>query len=170
MNSEMLPGASAWLLAIPSKARGLAMEPEEFITELKVRLGADQCPEDSWCSLCDCVLDKKARHSALCASGGERLQTQCGPKPSLGFRSRCWCPPRVGKSWAAAAFAGPAKRPAQAPRRRLPAVMGGGPAGCSGSRHHQPPAPGPPRHCGATLWGGCRGLRANQAGVSWHCC
>ena len=49
VRSEMLPGASDFLEAVPSKVLGLAMEPEEFISELKTRLCIDVYPEETWC-------------------------------------------------------------------------------------------------------------------------
>ena len=38
INSEMLPGASSFLEAVPCKQRKLAWEPSEFVTQLQQRL------------------------------------------------------------------------------------------------------------------------------------
>ena len=73
--SEQLQGAAGFLEAIPSKDLRLAWAPAEFVVKLRTRLLGDLFPEDSWCPACDAVLDKKGRHPALCASGGDR--TRC---------------------------------------------------------------------------------------------
>ena len=72
--SEQLQGASGFLEAAPSKELGLAWDPLEFTTEIKIRLLADIIPEDSWCPACDGVLDKKGRHAATCPSWGDRTR------------------------------------------------------------------------------------------------
>ena len=69
--SELLPVASGFLQAPPSKERGLAWDPTEFVTEVRTRLLADLYPEDTWCPACDAVLDKKGRHPGVCAAGGD---------------------------------------------------------------------------------------------------
>ena len=78
--SEMLPGASGFIEAIPSKELDLAWEPVEFTTELRTRLLLDHYPADAWCPLCDVVLDTKARHCAKCASGGDRVRRHNGAR------------------------------------------------------------------------------------------
>jgi hypothetical protein len=55
--SEMLPGASGFLEAVPSKELDLAWEPVEFTTELRTRLLLLHYPVDAWCPFCDVVLD-----------------------------------------------------------------------------------------------------------------
>jgi hypothetical protein len=85
LNSEMLEGASLFLTDVPSKEFGLAWGPEEFIVELKKRLGADVYPEDSWCPLCDCVLDRKGHHAGLCAAGGHRVRKHNVCRNNYGF-------------------------------------------------------------------------------------
>ena len=70
--SEMLPGASGFLEAVPCKITGDAWEPAEFVTELKRRLQLSVYPQDSWCPVCDAVLDSKGRHAGTCAGAGDR--------------------------------------------------------------------------------------------------
>ena len=70
--SEMLQGASGFLEAIPSTELGLAWDPVEFTTEIRTRLMVDNYVEDSWRPCCQCVMDKKARHPAVCSRGGAR--------------------------------------------------------------------------------------------------
>ena len=50
------------------------MASEEFICELRTRLCVNQYPSDSWCPLCDSVLDAKGRHAVTCACGGDRTR------------------------------------------------------------------------------------------------
>eukprot|EP00973_Karenia_brevis_P015485 2117937-Karenia_brevis.AAC.1 len=59
--SEMLEGASDFLEATP--AGDCAMAPEEFICEIQTRLCMNQIPADTWCPLCDMILDAKGRHA-----------------------------------------------------------------------------------------------------------
>jgi len=70
--SEMLPGASTFLEAVPCKTSGKAWEPAEFVVELKRRLLVPLFSEDSWCPVCDAVLDTKGRHAGTCAGAGDR--------------------------------------------------------------------------------------------------
>ena len=60
------------------------MAPEEFVTELKTRLLMDQYSEDTWCPLCDCVLDRRGRHAGLCAAGGDRVRKHNGARNRVG--------------------------------------------------------------------------------------
>ena len=71
LQSEMLPGASSWLEAPPCKAQGLTMNPPEFVTELQRRLLMRLYDQDTWCPLCDGVLDTAARQ---CSAGGDRTR------------------------------------------------------------------------------------------------
>ena len=73
VQSELLPGASSFLEATPTKNTVLAWTPEEFVSELRQRLLLDVFAEDSWCPLCDAVLDRKARHCAAFSCGGDRV-------------------------------------------------------------------------------------------------
>ena len=57
IRSEMLPGASGFLTAIPSKALGLAWEPEEFTVELQARLVMLVFGVDGCCTACDAFMD-----------------------------------------------------------------------------------------------------------------
>jgi len=81
VNSEMLCGASDWLDAVPSAAN--AMSPEEFITELKVRLLQDVFSQDSFCELCGDVMDAKGRHAATCPCGGDRTRRHNGVRDRI---------------------------------------------------------------------------------------
>ena len=82
--SEMLPGASAFLEATPSKEQGLAWDPDEFVTELAIRLQVDMALEEAWCPLCDCILDCKGRHAGLCGAGGDRTRRHHGVRNLIG--------------------------------------------------------------------------------------
>ena len=58
--------------AVPNRALGLAMEPAEFVCEIRQRLCMQESADDRWCPLCDAVVDRKARHPRMCAAGGDR--------------------------------------------------------------------------------------------------
>ena len=47
----MLPGASGFLEATPSKDLGLAWEQTEFVTEIRTRLLDNLFPDDDWCPM-----------------------------------------------------------------------------------------------------------------------
>ena len=65
-------GARAFLAALP---RGSCrLEPALFVSELRQRLGVPDAAEDTWCPLCNAVLDRYSHHAALCCAGGERNQ------------------------------------------------------------------------------------------------
>ena len=68
----MLEGASNFLEATPRGDK--IMASEEFICELRSRLCVDQFGQDSWCPLCDTVLDAKGHHAHMCPSGGDRTR------------------------------------------------------------------------------------------------
>ncbi len=70
----MLTGAADLLEATPSTKAGLAMAPEEFVCELITRLLMDHFSEDAWCPACDAILDRRARHSQVCAACGDRVR------------------------------------------------------------------------------------------------
>ena len=42
--------------------------------ELKTRLLIDHFSEDAWCPACDAILDRRARHSQVCAACGDRVR------------------------------------------------------------------------------------------------
>ena len=69
--SELLPGASGFLTAIPSHSLGLVMKPAEFVTEVKTRLSMRQYPDDRHCPCCDAILDSFGRHAELCMAAGD---------------------------------------------------------------------------------------------------
>ena len=71
--SETRVGASGFLAAVPSNETGGAMEPAEFVEELKARLLVDELEAPEFCPLCDGVEDTKCRHSrGLCVAGPDR--------------------------------------------------------------------------------------------------
>ena len=70
LRSEGLPGAYAFLTAVPFAKRRL--EPASFAAELRHRLGVPETVEDTWCPKCDAVLDSRSLHAGVCAAGGER--------------------------------------------------------------------------------------------------
>ena len=82
--SELLPGASAFLEAIPSKEHNLAWEPTEFATEVRSHLLANVFPEESWCPACDAVLDCKGLHCGVCAANGDRTRRHHGARNAVG--------------------------------------------------------------------------------------
>ena len=87
--SELLPGASAFLEAIPSKEHNLAWEPTEFATEVRSRLLANVFPEESWCPASTrCSIAKAQRRISHEASSVYRLAV--GPSDGID------APPRVG--------------------------------------------------------------------------
>ena len=65
INSEMLPGASDFLEAVPSSETGLAMSPEEFVSELRTRLLMNHLPGDDWCPLCNCIMGGMLRSARV---------------------------------------------------------------------------------------------------------
>ena len=70
LRSEAGPGARAFLSALPcGKGR---FEPAGFLAELRLRLGVPDAEEDTWCPMCDAVLDIHGHHAGMCVAGGER--------------------------------------------------------------------------------------------------
>ena len=51
--------AGAWLTALPSRSLGQRMTHPEFVTAAKVRLGLELLTADTWCPLCDEILDTR---------------------------------------------------------------------------------------------------------------
>ena len=45
-----------------------------YICELRVRLRIPDAESDTWCPLCDAVLDHHSHHAGMCVAGGERTQ------------------------------------------------------------------------------------------------
>ena len=70
--SECQSGARDFLTAVPNQHLGTAMDPAEFTTSLRTRLGSTVAREDGWCPLCDSVLDTKGYHANVCCAGGDR--------------------------------------------------------------------------------------------------
>ena len=56
------------------------MAPEEFVTELRVRLLQDVFANDAHCELCGDIMDRKGRHAAVCACGGDRTRRHNGTR------------------------------------------------------------------------------------------
>ena len=69
--SELLPGASGFLTAIPSQTLGLAKKPAEFTAAIKTRLLMRQYSDDRHCPCCDAILDSFGRHAELCMAAGD---------------------------------------------------------------------------------------------------
>ena len=65
--SEMLPGASGFLEAIPSKHLDLAWDPCEFLVELRTRLLVNVYDVEEWCTVCNAVSDCKGHQARKCA-------------------------------------------------------------------------------------------------------
>ena len=70
--SEASVGGRAFLNAVPSGRT--QMEPAAFLSELRVRLQVPDAASDTWCPLCDAVLDHNSHHAGMCVAGGERTQ------------------------------------------------------------------------------------------------
>ena len=66
--------AGAWLTALPSPSLGQRMTHPEFSTAAKVRLGLELLTADTWCPLCDEILDTRASHAMACMSGGDAVR------------------------------------------------------------------------------------------------
>jgi len=82
--SEMLPGASGFLEAIPSKHLDFAWDPCEFLVELRTRLLADVYDNEDWCPVCEGVSDCKGHHARKCAGGGDRVRRHNGVRNLIG--------------------------------------------------------------------------------------
>ncbi len=61
----MLSGAYDFLEAVPSSETGLAMSPEEFVSELRTRLLMNHLPGDDWCPLCNCIMGGMLRSARV---------------------------------------------------------------------------------------------------------
>jgi len=70
--SECQAGARDFLAAVPNQHLDLVMQPAEFTTTVKTRLGMTILAEDAWCPACDAVLDRKGYHAGMCCAGGDR--------------------------------------------------------------------------------------------------
>ena len=66
--------AGAWLTALPSPSLGQRMTHPEFVTAAKVRLGLELLTADTWCPLCDEILDTRASHAMACMSGRDAVR------------------------------------------------------------------------------------------------
>ena len=68
-------GASNWLRALPSKALGLHLRPNEFIFGVKYRLGLPVFREEGEYPAAHCkgVSDEYGDHAISCAIVGERI-------------------------------------------------------------------------------------------------
>ena len=85
--------SGAWLTALPSPSLEQRMTHPEFVTAAKVRLGLELLTADTWCPLCDEILDTRASHAMACMSGGGRCQApQRASRCSLCEVHGCWNP------------------------------------------------------------------------------
>eukprot|EP00973_Karenia_brevis_P029972 4132556-Karenia_brevis.AAC.1 len=72
LQAAAAPHAGAFLTATPSPQLGLQLTNAEFASAVKLRLGVPVSPCDSWCPMCDQVLDTKCFHAVSCSAGGHR--------------------------------------------------------------------------------------------------
>ncbi|CAK0860758.1 unnamed protein product, partial [Prorocentrum cordatum] len=84
INSEMLPGASDFLVAQPSEQLGLLFEPEEFACEVKRRLLMPVYETEHFCPCSEDVCDRHGRHAGLCAGAGDRVHWHNGARNVVG--------------------------------------------------------------------------------------
>ena len=132
LRSECEQGAMALWQAVPSKALGLALEPAEFVCEIRQRPCMQTRPADGWCPFCDAVADRRAHHPRVCSAGGDRTlrhnalrnfifrrAAAAGLNPEL-EKARVLLPPRPGANQAQAR-----RRPADV---YLPSWVAGAPA------------------------------------------
>ena len=73
MGSLGLPNAGAWLNVVPSPTLGLHLQPPEFITAVKYRLGVNVFPAEGKCTACPILSDPAGDHAVSCGWGGERI-------------------------------------------------------------------------------------------------
>ena len=71
LQATAAPHASAWLNAPPCTALGLRMSHHEFCAGLKLWLGCDVLPHDTWCPKCDQILYRKGLHCFACMNDGD---------------------------------------------------------------------------------------------------
>ena len=71
LDSETLWGTSGLLTVAPSKTFGLAMQPNEFVEEVRVRLRIPTYPQDDSCPCCDAISDRCGLHSRRCGCAGD---------------------------------------------------------------------------------------------------
>lgn len=68
------PAAGAWLLARPSNALGLDLDPAFFRVSLRLRLRIPIASSDGYCPLCDGIADRFGDHAGACPCGGDRTK------------------------------------------------------------------------------------------------
>ena len=73
MYSLGLPTSGAWLNVIPSPALGLHLQPSEFITAVKYRMGVNVFSVEGKCTACSILSDPAGDHAVSCGWGGERI-------------------------------------------------------------------------------------------------
>ena len=73
MYSLGLPNSGAWLNVIPSPALGLHLQPSEFITAVKYRMGVNVFSVEGKCTACSILSDPAGDHAVSCGWGGERI-------------------------------------------------------------------------------------------------
>jgi hypothetical protein len=99
LTSECQIGAKEYWQVVPSKALGLAVPAEEFVTEIRHRLCMLECQEDDWCPLCDQVLDARGHHARTCSAGGDRTRRHNATRnKGFNFARSAGCNPELEKS------------------------------------------------------------------------
>ena len=65
---------------MPSKSLGLAMNPAEFVEELKVRLWVPTFSQDHFCPCCDSMSDRHGLHARRCGAAGDWVACHNGAR------------------------------------------------------------------------------------------
>ena len=82
-------GARALLAALPRNT--CRLEPALFVSDLRQRLGLPDAAEDTWCPLCNSVLDRYSHHAALCSAGwGKEPAAPCSTGSHLPLGDARW--------------------------------------------------------------------------------
>ena len=68
------PHASAWLQVTPCEALSTRLEHVEFVAATQLWIGGQVLPCDTWCPLCDQVMDTRGSHCLACLSGGDKVR------------------------------------------------------------------------------------------------
>ena len=73
LRSECEDGAKNFFEVVPNRFLGLAVAAAEFVTETRYRLCIPDGTQETWCPLCDQVLDTRGHHARICCAGGDRV-------------------------------------------------------------------------------------------------
>ena len=68
------PHASGWLQARPAEGLDQRWTHAEFVSGLQVWLGTQVQSTDTWCPMCDQILDARGHHCMTCMAGGHADQ------------------------------------------------------------------------------------------------